>query len=78
VRGWWHARAGEIAAHRFFDSPQVTAAEIIETLGPRTAERCFGRRIIALRDTTENTPPGPQSLCAGWDKLAAPLDVMWQ
>jgi hypothetical protein len=46
-------RAGEIAAHRFLDSPQVTAAEIIETLGQRTGERCCGRRIIAVQDTTE-------------------------
>ena len=48
VTGWWHARAGEIAEHRFLDSPQVTAAEIIETLGQRTAERCCGRPIIAV------------------------------
>jgi hypothetical protein len=71
VTGWWHARAGEIAEHRFLDSPQVTAAEIIETLGQRTAERCCGRRIIAVRDTTENKPPGPKTMRAGWDKLAA-------
>jgi hypothetical protein len=71
VTGWWHARAGEIAEHRFLDSPQVTAAEIIETLGQRTAERCCGRRIIAVRNTTENKPPGPKTMRAGWDKLAA-------
>jgi len=46
-------RAGEIAAHRFLDSPQVSAAEIIATLGQRTGERCRGRRIIAVQDTTE-------------------------
>jgi Transposase DDE domain len=46
-------RAGEIAAHRFLDSPRVSAAEIIETLGRRTGERCCGRRIIAVQDTTE-------------------------
>jgi Transposase DDE domain len=46
-------RAGEIAAHRFLDSPQVSAAEIIETLGQRTGERCRARRIIAVQDTTE-------------------------
>jgi hypothetical protein len=43
-----------MAAHRFLDSPQVMAAEIIERLGQRAAERCRGRRIIAVRDTTEN------------------------
>jgi len=46
-------RAGEIAAHRFLDSPQVRPAEIIETLGRRTGERCRGRQIIAVQDTTE-------------------------
>jgi hypothetical protein len=46
-------RAGEMAAHRFLDSPAVTAPEIIETLGMRTGERCQGRRIIAAQDTTE-------------------------
>ena len=46
-------RAGEIAAHRFLDSPRVSAAEIIGTLGRRTGERCRGRRIIAVQDTTE-------------------------
>lgn len=46
-------RAGEIAAHRFLDSPRVSAAEMIGTLGRRTGERCRGRRIIAVQDTTE-------------------------
>ena len=46
-------RAGEIAAHRFLDSPRVSAVEIIETLGRCTGERCRGRRIIAVQDTTE-------------------------
>ena len=46
-------RAGEIAAHRFLDSPRVSAAKIIGTLGRRTGERCRGRRIIAVQDTTE-------------------------
>lgn len=46
-------RAGEIAAHRFLDSPQVNAAEIIATLSGRTGARCRGRRIIVAQDTTE-------------------------
>jgi hypothetical protein len=46
-------RAGEIATHRFFDSPEVTPAEIIETLSERTAGRCAGRSIVAVQDTTE-------------------------
>lgn len=46
-------RAGEIAAHRFLDSPQVSAGEIIATLAQRTAEACRGRQIIVAQDTTE-------------------------
>jgi len=46
-------RAGEMAAHRFVASRAVTAGEIVETLGVRTGERCQGRRIIAVQDTTE-------------------------
>lgn len=46
-------RAGEMAAHRFVASRAVTASEIVETLGIRTGERCQGRRIIAVQDTTE-------------------------
>jgi Transposase DDE domain len=46
-------RAGEMAAHRFVDSHAVTPEEIVETLGTRTGERCQGRRIIAVQDTTE-------------------------
>jgi hypothetical protein len=46
-------RAGEISAHRFLDSPHVTAEEIIETAAKRTAVACKGRRIIAVQDTTE-------------------------
>jgi hypothetical protein len=46
-------RAGEIAAHRFLDSPQVRAGEIIETLAQRTAAVCRGRRVIVAQDTTE-------------------------
>jgi hypothetical protein len=46
-------RAGEIAAHRFLDSPHVSASEIIATLSGRTGERCHGQRIIVAQDTTE-------------------------
>jgi len=46
-------RAGEMAAHRFLSSPEVTPEEILETLGTRTGERCRGRRIVAAQDTTE-------------------------
>jgi len=53
VRTIGETRAGEIAAHRFLDCPGVTVAEIIATLGERTAAACSGRRIVAIQDTTE-------------------------
>jgi len=46
-------RAGEIAAHRFLDCPEVTVEEIVRTLGERTGQRCAGRRVIMAQDTTE-------------------------
>jgi Transposase DDE domain len=46
-------RPGEMAAHRFLDSPHVTHAEILATAGQRTALACAGRRIVAAQDTTE-------------------------
>jgi hypothetical protein len=47
------SRAGEMSAHRFLDSPHVTAEEIINTAAERTAVACEGRRIVAVQDTTE-------------------------
>jgi hypothetical protein len=46
-------RSGEIAVHRFLSSPEVTASEIVETVGVRTGEQCRGLRIVAAQDTTE-------------------------
>src|SRR5215472_12066982 len=46
-------RAGEMAAHRFLDSPHVTPQEILNTAADRTAAACSGRRIVAAQDTTE-------------------------
>ena len=45
-------RAGEMAAHRFLDSPHVTPQEILNTAAERTAAACSGRRIVAAQDTT--------------------------
>jgi Transposase DDE domain len=42
-------RAGEMAAHRFLDSPHVTHEEILATAGQRTASACAGRRIVAAQ-----------------------------
>src|SRR5215467_5597639 len=49
----WFYRAGEMAAHRFLDSPYVTPQEILNTAAGRTAAACCGRRIVAAQDTTE-------------------------
>ena len=46
-------RAGELSAHRFLGSAHVTAEEILQTVGRRTAVACDGRRIVAAQDTTE-------------------------
>jgi hypothetical protein len=53
IRTIGETRAGEMAVHRFLDSPEVTPAEILSTLGARTAAACAGRRIVAVQDTTE-------------------------
>jgi hypothetical protein len=53
IRTIGETRAGEMAVHRFLDRPEVTAAEILATLGERTARTCRGRRIVLVQDTTE-------------------------
>lgn len=47
------SRAGEIGMARFLESPAVTKEEIVETVGKRTAQSCFGRRVVVAQDTTE-------------------------
>jgi len=46
-------RAGEMSAHRFLTSPNVTPEEIIKTACTRTASACTERRIVVPQDTTE-------------------------
>lgn len=53
IRTIGETRAGEMAMHRFLDSPEVTTREMLSTLGARTAAACAGRRIVAVQDTTE-------------------------
>ena len=53
VRTIGETRAGEMAVHRFLDCQQVTADEILRTLGARTGAACAGRCIVAVQDTTE-------------------------
>ena len=53
LRRFGQDRAGELAAHRFLDNARIGVDEIIATFSERTGERCAGRRIIAVQDTTE-------------------------
>ena len=53
LRRLGETRAGEMAVHRFLSSPYVSVERIVETLAARTAERCVGRRILVVQDTTE-------------------------
>src|SRR6478735_9042666 len=46
-------RAGELRAGRFFASPKVTAAKIIEGWSTQTGAACTGRHILAIQDTSE-------------------------
>ena len=55
VRQLGQTRAGEMAVHRFLSSPYVSVERIVETLAGRTADRCAGRRILMVQDTTEIT-----------------------
>ena len=46
-------RAGELRAGRFFASPRVTAAKIVEGWSRPTGAACTGRHVLAIQDTTE-------------------------
>ena len=45
-------RAGEIRVSRFLRNPHVSEAEMVATAALRTAERCAGRHVLAIQDTT--------------------------
>jgi len=45
-------RAGEIRLTRFLRNEAVTPATMIETAAARTQERCEGRHVLAIQDTT--------------------------
>ena len=52
-------RAGELRAGRFFASPRVTTAKIIEGWSTQTGAACIGRHILAIQDTSEVRFPTP-------------------
>ncbi len=45
-------RAGEIRLTRFLRNEAVTCAEMLSQAAERTAERCLGRHVLAIQDTT--------------------------
>jgi len=46
-------RAGELRAGRFFASPKVTAAKLVEGWSRLTGAACTGRHVLAIQDTSE-------------------------
>lgn len=50
-------RGGELRAGRFFASPKVTAAKLIEGWADRTGAVVAGRHVLAVQDTSEVTLP---------------------
>jgi len=45
-------RAGEIRLTRFLRNPAVSSEEMLSEAAERTAERCLGRQVLAIQDTT--------------------------
>lgn len=52
VRRLGGSRAGEVRLSRFLRNPAVSVAEMAAQAGARTAERCAGRHVLAIQDTT--------------------------
>ena len=50
-------RGGELRAGRFFASPKVTAAKLIEGWADRTGLAVSGRHVLAVQDTSEVAVP---------------------
>jgi hypothetical protein len=63
-------RAGEIRLTRFLRNEAVTCSEMLAHAAERTAERCAGRHVLAIQDTTVLRSPG-----GGGDYLHAVLAV---
>lgn len=52
VRRLGETRAGEIRLTRFLRNAAVTCGEMLAEAAARTAERCVGRHVLAIQDTT--------------------------
>jgi hypothetical protein len=70
VRSLGGDRAGEIRLTRFLRNPAVTPEEMLREAAERTAERCVGRHVLAIQDTTVLRSRG-----GGGDYLHAALAV---
>jgi len=70
VRRLGGKRSGEIRLTRWLRNPAVTVREMAETAAARTAERCAGRHLLAIQDTTVVRSEG-----GGGDYLHAVLGV---
>jgi hypothetical protein len=70
VRRLGGGRAGEIRLTRFLRNEAVTCSEMLAQAAERTAERCVGRHVLAIQDTTVLRSQG-----GGGDYLHAVLAV---
>lgn len=52
VRGLGGNRAGEIRITRFLRNPSVTVEEMLAEAAARTSQRCLGRDVLVIQDTT--------------------------
>ena len=52
VRALGGSRAGEMRLTRFLRNDAVSIDEMLAEAGSRTAERCLGRHVVAIQDTT--------------------------
>jgi hypothetical protein len=52
VRALGGNRAGEMRLNRFLHNDAVTPEEMLAEAAARTAERCVGRQVVAIQDTT--------------------------
>ena len=52
VRALGCARRGEMQLTRLLRNEAVTPGEMIEAAGARAAQRCAGRHVLAIQDTT--------------------------
>lgn len=52
VRRLGGGRAGEVRLTRFLRNPAVSVDEMVEEAARRTSERCRGRDVLAIQDTT--------------------------